>query len=175
MQVPAPLGGSIRQPASDLGHTRAMPSTSPRRERGARKDFVSSRGALLLLVGITAVVLLALPLRELVRQVGEINGADQQRAETQARVDDLQARIDRWEDPSYLQQQARERLRYVLPGEVMYQVVGDRPAESQLRQQAPQLEAPSGSWYERLWSSVQAADRPTSNGSTTVISRSDDD
>jgi hypothetical protein len=38
-------------------------------------------------------------------------------------VDDMQAERDRWQDPVYIRSQARDRLYYVLPGEVSYLVM----------------------------------------------------
>lgn len=38
-------------------------------------------------------------------------------------VVDMQAERDRWQDPSYIRSQARDRLYYVLPGEVSYLVM----------------------------------------------------
>ena len=38
-------------------------------------------------------------------------------------VSDMQAERDRWQDPVYIRSQARDRLYYVLPGEVSYLVM----------------------------------------------------
>ena len=38
-------------------------------------------------------------------------------------VVDMQAERDRWQDPVYIRSQARDRLYYVLPGEVSYLVM----------------------------------------------------
>jgi cell division protein FtsB len=38
-------------------------------------------------------------------------------------VDEMQAERDRWQDPVYIRSQARDRLYYVLPGEVSYLVM----------------------------------------------------
>lgn len=39
-------------------------------------------------------------------------------------VSDMEAERDRWQDPVYIRSQARDRLYYVLPGEVSYLVMG---------------------------------------------------
>jgi cell division protein FtsB len=39
-------------------------------------------------------------------------------------VADMEAERDRWQDPVYIRSQARDRLYYVLPGEVSYLVMG---------------------------------------------------
>lgn len=44
-------------------------------------------------------------------------------AQAQQAVEDMQAERDRWQDPVYIRSQARDRLYYVLPGEVSYLVM----------------------------------------------------
>jgi cell division protein FtsB len=44
-------------------------------------------------------------------------------AEAEADLADMQAERDRWQDPVYIRSQARDRLYYVLPGEVSYLVM----------------------------------------------------
>jgi cell division protein FtsB len=41
----------------------------------------------------------------------------------QEQVEQMQAERDRWQDPVYIRSQARDRLYYVLPGEVAYLVM----------------------------------------------------
>src|SRR5690606_12538886 len=53
---------------------------------------------------------------------------------TQAQVAELERERERWNDPAYITTQARERLYYVKPGEIVYLVDDDldpveRPAE----------------------------------------------
>jgi len=44
-------------------------------------------------------------------------------------VADLEAEKDRWTDPAFITTQARERLYYVKPGEVVYLIDNDLPAD----------------------------------------------
>lgn len=44
-------------------------------------------------------------------------------------VQRLEAERERWRDPAYITAQARDRLYYVLPGEVLYLVDNDLPPE----------------------------------------------
>ncbi len=99
------------------------------------------------------------PVKEYLRQHGELARLRAQSAATQARVDALEAQKKRWADPAYVQAQARERLHFVLPGETAYVVLQpDHPAQPQTlpRQTAQVLPA----WYTELWDSVQGADQP---------------
>ena len=65
-------------------------------------------------------------LRRLPRSsAAHINDLKTQIAEHEANIDSLEAEKDRWEDPAYVAQQARERLGYVMPGEKTYLVLGE--------------------------------------------------
>lgn len=111
---------------------------------------------------VIAIIMLALPMREYLRQRDEINSAGQVTAEQQAKVDALQAKVDLWNNEDYVRAQARERLHFLLPGEVAYVVV--RPGEENgipsvpLTGQ-PQQDLPVGVWYVKLWSSLKQADQ----------------
>lgn len=54
------------------------------------------------------------------RQIAEMEVSIQQAEEA---VEEMQAERDRWQDPVYIRSQARDRLYYVLPGEVSYLVM----------------------------------------------------
>jgi cell division protein FtsB len=54
------------------------------------------------------------------RQIAEVELSIEQAKQA---VDDMQAERDRWQDPVYIRSQARDRLYYVLPGEVSYLVM----------------------------------------------------
>jgi cell division protein FtsB len=54
------------------------------------------------------------------RQIADMEVSIQQAEQD---VEDMQAERDRWQDPVYIRSQARDRLYYVLPGEVSYLVM----------------------------------------------------
>jgi cell division protein FtsB len=54
------------------------------------------------------------------RQIAEMEVSIQQAEQA---GEDMQAERDRWQDPVYIRSQARDRLYYVLPGEVSYLVM----------------------------------------------------
>lgn len=131
------------------------------RPTGARRSFVSSRTAVMLVILVTAVMLLALPLREYLRQQGEIEAAAELAGHRQVKVDELQQRVDLWQDEDYVRSQARKRLHFLLPGEVGY-IVLDSGVEDSNDPGAIIAKAPKqGPWYAELWESVGAADRNT--------------
>jgi len=54
------------------------------------------------------------------RQIADMEISIQQAEDA---VEEMQAERDRWQDPVYIRSQARDRLYYVLPGEVSYLVM----------------------------------------------------
>lgn len=75
-------------------------------------------------------------------------------------VDDLQAQRDRWRDPAYITTQARERLYYVKPGEVVYLVDNDLTQAQLPQDQQPvtdEVEQTRTDWMAQLVRSVTAA------------------
>jgi len=119
---------------------------------------LTSRAVILLTVLALLVATLAMPIREYLQQRATINALHEQYSAGQARVAALQAQQRRWNDPSYLQAQARERLHYVFPGEIGYVVLSPKAIKQARSTQVPTAPAPMTPWYDALWSSVQQAD-----------------
>ncbi len=87
----------------------------------------------------------------------------------QAEVDDLNAEVARWDDPAYLEAQARERLAYVFPGETPYRVVDPETAvdpEAGADAEAGET-AKTGlePWYDTLWESMTRDDSAAADDS----------
>ena len=61
----------------------------------------------------------------LIEQQQQIAALQATVGEAQASVDDLTDDVARWDDPAYIESQARERLFYILPGDISYLVTGD--------------------------------------------------
>lgn len=83
-------------------------------------------------------------------------------SDQQAKVDSLQQQVDQWQKEDYVRGQARERLHFMLPGEIGYKVIDPGSTENKLAEHAPQTDGPSGPWYDRLWRSIRAAERTDS-------------
>lgn len=96
------------------------------------------------------------------RQISEVRAEVAQRTQT---ITDLEAELEAWQDPAYVQTQARSRLGWVMPGEVGYRVIGEdgKPINTDVQIQqtgsVPPGEEPP-TWYEDLWGSVGTADDP---------------
>ncbi len=75
-------------------------------------------------------------------------------------IEELEQVRERWDDPAYITTQARERLYYVKPGEVVYLVDNDLDPASLPQEQAPvsdELEETPADWMPQLLRSVAGA------------------
>ena len=109
---------------------------------------------------IVAVIVLAPGLRVLVEQQQQIAALEQAVAAQEAEVGELQQQLDRWADPAYITTQARERLYYVKPGEVVYLVDNDLDAALQPAERAPvsdKVTTTKSDWMTQLLRSVTSA------------------
>ena len=125
-----------------------------------RRSNLTGRAAMLALVVCLLAISLAYPLREYLSQRGDIVDYRAQVAEQEKRVADLRAQHARWNDPAYVQAQARERLHYVMPGETSYVVLeaDGAPAPDGVVEPATARAARSP-WFTDLWHSVETAGR----------------
>jgi len=102
----------------------------------AKVPVVLSQGRLLMsmlridlkvIAALTAILLgaftLAPDIQTYLDQRQRIVEAEASIAEAEAALSDMLAERDRWQDPVYIRAQARDRLYYVLPGEVSYLVM----------------------------------------------------
>jgi cell division protein FtsB len=76
---------------------------------------------------------------------------------TKDQVAELERQRERWKDPAYITAQARERLYFFRPGEVVYLVDDDLPDSEVPRERAPvsdTLQAAHADWMSQLVRSV---------------------
>ncbi|MFE4968091.1 septum formation initiator family protein [Streptomyces sp. NPDC056660] len=137
-----------------LGEQTAARVYRSQTKRQARRSRLTGRAALLAIVLCTMIVALAYPMRQYVSQRAEI--ADQQRQQEQARqrVEQLRDVKARWQDDAYAEQQIRERLHYVMPGETGYIVIDPAAA----KQAHAYLGAADRPWYANVWDGVDKSD-----------------
>lgn len=74
---------------------------------------------------VLAVVVLAPALRTFAEQRQEIDRLKASVADQQESVDHLKTERERWNDRTYITTQARDRLSYVLPGDISFLVIND--------------------------------------------------
>jgi cell division protein FtsB len=138
-----------------------MPPEDSDATTGARRRAnLTGRAAMLALVVCMLAISLAYPLREYLAQRGEIGEYQAKVAEQRERVAELEQARRRWQDPAYVEAQARDRLHYVMPGETSYVVLeaDEAPAPDGVIEQEP-AEAEPSPWFADLWHSVEAAGR----------------
>ncbi|VXB71657.1 septum formation initiator family protein [Aeromicrobium sp. 9AM] len=127
-----------------------------------------------------AIVLLSVVLLLIASYTSTLHAWWEQRADIQAtkaeivmrkqEIAGLNDQKDRWNDPAYVKQQAKERFGWVLPGEVGYRVIG---ADGTVKGDVPTLDAPPTAtskteWYDKVWGSVKEAGKtPKTTAPTT--------
>ncbi len=110
----------------------------------------------MLAVVLCAVALsLAYPVREYIAQRRQIDQLEVQRQAIAAKLGRLEQQQQELSSNAYVEQQAESRLHMCLPSQKCYVIINRQPpAEKTVA--AP---VPGTPWYERLWSSVQQADK----------------
>jgi cell division protein FtsB len=122
---------------------------------------LTGRAAVLALVVSALVLTLAYPAQRYLAQQAQLSELERDLAAQKASIAALEVRREKWDDPAYVKAQARQRLQYVMPGEVAYVIID--PARDAAEASAPSSVSrvrADGPWYGRLWSGVRAADRP---------------
>ena len=132
------------------------------------RSRLTGRAAVLVLVLAVLTVSYASSLRAYLQQRSHINDLKASIAQHEANIDELEGEKDRWNDPAYLEQQARLRLGYVMPGEKSYLVLGEdgKPLEpaSELQDPATVITTKQTPWWSDGWASVELAGNPPKVG-----------
>jgi len=119
-------------------------------------------GFMIIMFGLVvlAVLVLAPTIGTYVDQRQRIAALEHQVQLTQAEIADLQAQQQRWNDPAFIRTQARERLYYTQPGEIIYLVDNDLSEAQQPREQdavSDDVEQTRTDWMAQLVRSLVAA------------------
>ncbi|MET7453815.1 septum formation initiator family protein [Streptomyces sp. NPDC005574] len=137
-----------------LGEQTAARVYRSQTKRQARRSRLTSRAALLALVLCTLIVALAYPMRQYVSQRADMADMVRQKERARQRVEQLRDLKARWQDDAYAEQQIRQRLHYVMPGETGYVVI-DPGAARQSRAEQGAADRP---WYSNVWDGVDKSD-----------------
>lgn len=136
-------------------------SLAPRWRHGLR---LTQRAIILGVVIVVLLVSYATTLRVHFNQQYALAQTRQQIAEHEASISSLEDEIARWQDPEYVKTQARERLGWVLPGEIGFRVIGPDGQPYGGGSQIGAAQLPEGeyakTWWDRMWNSVTVADEP---------------
>ncbi|HVS67370.1 MAG TPA: septum formation initiator family protein [Mycobacteriales bacterium] len=133
-----------------------------------RNTALTGRAAILALAFAFVIVAIALPFKIWLSQRGDLSSLNNQIQRVQSRVSELNAQDQKWNDPAYVEAQARKRLHYVMPGESNRVVIGGKPSHVQkaietaiAHPAAPPVS--DGPWYSQLWQSMKTAGASPSN------------
>lgn len=95
-----------------------------------------------------------------VTQRQQLAAAQQQVAQQRKDVKELQAQVDRWDDPTFVAAQARERLLFAMPGETQYRLTDTSGKEVPVTEaQRAAAAPPEQDWFDTMWSSVEGSSR----------------
>jgi cell division protein FtsB len=124
------------------------------RPPGGDRARLTSRAAVLAVVICAIALSLAYPVREYIAQRRQIDQLQAERQMLNGQLQWLQHQQQRLADPAYIEQLSRNKLHMCLRGETCYVVIGGQTAHG-----AASAAASLTPWYERLWQSVQQANR----------------
>ena len=136
------------------------PAGTPRpRER--TRPVLTGRALVLGAIIVLLVVVLASPITRYLGSRSDVGTAAAQLHQDRTQLGELTRQKQRYADPGYIQQRARDTLQYAMPGDTVYVVVdkghkSDLPATSG---GGSSTEAKGGTWNARIWNSVRSAGR----------------
>jgi cell division protein FtsB len=130
------------------------------RQSEQRLGFTARRAAILAAVVCALTLTIAGPVRTYFAQRTEMKQLAASEATLRTQIQDLEEQKAKLADPVFIAAQARERLGFVMPGDIPYQVqlppgAGDSPNQPN----SPAANSPSTDpWYTALWRTI--ADTP---------------
>lgn len=159
------ISGEIRTPA-EITARRARRADKPQTSSAepSRRTPVSARtlvpertfsGRMIVLTVVTLVVIsfLVPTVRTYLHQRAEVAELSDQIAAEEERQAELYSTLQRWDDPEFVRQQARERINLVMPGERRYHIMGDL-TETDVENVADEVSEDETEWTDALWESV---------------------
>ncbi|MDQ1247837.1 MAG: hypothetical protein QG597_2209 [Actinomycetota bacterium] len=135
---------------------------SVQRQSEQRLGFTARRAAILAAVVCVLTLTIAGPVRTYFAQRTEMKQLAASESALRAQIAELEGQKVKLADPVYIAAQARERLGFVKPGDIPYQVqlppgVADRP-QAQVADGATGAAPDADPWYSALWHTI--ADTP---------------
>lgn len=124
-----------------------------------RLGSAARRAAILAAVICVLTLTIAGPVRTYFSQRAEMKQLSDVEAQLRTQIADLEQQKVKLGDPVFIAAQARERLGFVMPGEIPYQVQLPNPVGSEAIPSEEVATMPSGQpWYTSLWHTI--ADAP---------------
>lgn len=159
---PAPPSASPGTPTASSGRG-AGAKTSQRRARAAQAKVDVREWAAGIRLSAFSVIMLSLvvlgawvlvpTLGTFIDQRQKIAALEASVTVSEEKIVELEQERERWDDPAYITTQARERLYYVKPGEVVFLIDNDLDATDLPREQEPvsdTLEEKPADWMPQL-------------------------
>jgi cell division protein FtsB len=133
---------------------------SAERQSEHRMGVTARRAAILAAVVCVLTLTIAGPVRTYFAQRTEMSQLIATEAALREQIAELEEQKAKLADPAFIAAQARERLGFVMPGDIPYQVQLPPSAVNPDQPEAlPNgVETPSGPWYSALWKTI--ADDP---------------
>ena len=157
---PRPARGARgREPASVTEPIRRAIAASVEHQSEQRLGFTARRAAILAAVVCVLTLTIAGPVRTYFAQRTEMKQLAASEAALRKQIADLESQKAKLGDPVYIAAQARERLGFVMPGDIPYQV--QLPPGAAVTPDAGPQAAPvrnTDPWYTSLWHTI--ADTP---------------
>jgi cell division protein FtsB len=123
---------------------------------------LTGRALILGAVIVQLVVILAAPLHRFLAARSAVSQSVAARDSGQRDLKALQQLDHQLSDPAYIEDQARTRLQYAMPGDTVYQIV-DQGQKSTIDASAGKSTTTTtiagNTWNERLWGSMRSADQ----------------
>lgn len=138
---------------------RASIADAAEQQSEQRLGFTARRAAILAAVVCVLTLTIAGPVRTYFSQRTEMEQLAATEAALRAQIADLQGQKEKLGDPVFIAAQARERLGFVMPGDIPYQVQLPPSAAVTDNPEVPQATtASTDPWYTALWKTI--ADTP---------------
>lgn len=141
------------------GSVRAAIAASAEQQSEQRFGSAARRAAILAAVVCVLTLTIAGPVRTYFAQRTEMKQLEATEAQLRSQIADLEQQKVKLADPVFIAAQARDRLGFVMPGDIPYQVQlppgAPVPGEPGTE---PAAAGPAGPWYTALWHTI--ADAP---------------
>ena len=169
---PSPRAG---RPRNTRPGVRGRAARTPTSAAPAARARFTNRAAILLIVFAVLVISYASSMRAYLQQREHINELRQQIASSQADIATSEREKRRWNDPAYVEAQARSRFGWVLPGETSYQVLDANgnalTGDDELTDPTTIARPAKKAWWSKAYSTLEAADHPAKKVKPTPATR----
>lgn len=159
-----PSGAGSRPRSTTRATSRPGQRATPRAGAAAPARSAPPHVRRLIALGALLVVMalvLAPALSGYLSQRSDIAAAEREIEAERREIAALETELERWQDPDYVEQQARERLRFVKEGETAFTVIDDTGSDytESLPGMAPVSDdvIADSPWYGQVWESVKIA------------------